>query len=58
MYKYFNRQIVVAAASSAVMEAVNHFKNSAMEADTISLSKHGRSSTSLKSRGNFLTNEE
>ena len=34
-----------------VMEAVNHSKNSAMEADTIS--KHGRSSSaSLKGRGN------
>jgi len=35
-----------------VMEAVNHSKNSAVEADTTS--KHGASSKSLMSRGNFL----
>ena len=35
-----------------VMEAVNHFKNSAMEADTIS--KHGRKSKGQTSRNNFL----
>ena len=38
---------------SGVMEAVNHSKNSAMEADTIS--KHGRISKSHTSRGNFLS---
>ena len=39
-------------ADSSVMEAVNHFKNSAMEADTIS--KHGARSKSLMSRANFV----
>ena len=37
---------------SGRMEAANHLKNSAMEADTIS--KNGRSSKSHTSRGNFL----
>ena len=39
----------VLTAQGATMEAVNHSKNSAMEADTIS--KHGASSKSLMSRG-------
>jgi len=43
---------VAAAARSAAMEAVNHSKNSAMEADTIS--KHGRNSKSHTSRYNFF----
>ena len=37
---------------SGVMEAVNHSKNRAMEADTIS--KHGRSLKSHTSRGNIF----
>ena len=40
------------SVSSRRMEAVNHLKNSAMEAETIS--KHGRSSKSQMSRGNFF----
>jgi len=43
---------VITAQSATTMAAVNHVKNSAMEADTIS--KHGRSSTSQKGRGYFL----
>ena len=39
--------------SDSVMEAVNHVKNSAMEADTIS--KNGRSSKSHKNRRNLLS---
>ena len=50
MYKYFN-QTVAAAAPSAAMEAVNHLKNSAMEGENHV--KHGRSSKSQMSRGNF-----
>ena len=41
---------VAAAARSAAMEAVNHLKNSAMEADTIL--KHGRNPKSQMSRVN------
>ena len=48
MYKYLKTSLA-AAAPSAVMEAVNHSKNSAMEADPIL--KHGRSSKSHMSRG-------
>ena len=48
MYKYFSSTSVAAAAPSAAMGAVNHSKNSAMEAENHV--KHGRSSKSLKSR--------
>ena len=51
----------VVAAPSAAMEAVNHSKNSTMEADTfnsrlqsVAEVKHGRSSTSQKSRRNIM----
>ena len=54
MCKYFIKTDVVAAAQSAVMEAVNHAKNCAMEADTIS--KHGQSSS--KNFVNFTFNDK
>jgi len=40
------------ARRGATMEAENHFKNRAMAGDSIS--KHRRSDTSQKGRGNFL----
>ena len=50
MIQYFKTK-VAAAAGNAAMETVNHSKNRAMEADTIS--KHGRNPKSQMSRGNF-----
>ena len=47
---------VAAAARSAAMEAVNHSKNSAMEADTIS--KHGHRSKSHRSRVNYFSSDK
>ena len=51
MIQYF-KVSVAAAAPSAAMDAVNHSKNRAMEADSIS--KHRCCTTSHKGRGNFL----
>ena len=42
----------ISISSNSAMEAVNHFKNSAAEADTTS--KHGRSAVSHKNRGNIM----
>ena len=54
MYHIFKTDII-AAARSAVMEAVNHSKNCATETDTIS--EHGQSSKSLVS-STFSSNNE